>query len=167
MAVLRDAARQVVLITILHYPLLLLLGGGTLMPPEQTSLLPPSFCAAPPEFYQKIGPLNVFFESMAIGAVCLAGVVACRHQVAAAGGAGAGAATKMLRAITLMAVALSATSAGIAMAQAYFIMQVKAGKVACLSGAVRISVYASYLVIGPILVLCYMDLARMAFLSDE
>jgi len=166
MAVLRDAARQVVLITILHYALLLLLllGSGTLMPPEQTSLLPsPSFCVAPPELYQKIGLLNFMFGPLGIGAVCLAG----HHQVAAAGGAGAGAATKMLRAITLMAVALSATSAGIAMAQAYFILQVKAGKVACLSGAVRISVYASYLVIGPILVLCYMDLARMAFLSDE
>ena len=138
------------------------------MPPEQTSLLPsPSFCVAPPELYQKIGLLNFMFGPLGIGAVCLAGIVACHHQVAAAGGAGAGAATKMLRAITLMAVALSATSAGIAMAQAYFIMQVKAGKVACLSGAVRISVYASYLVIGPILVLCYMDLARMAFLSDE
>ena len=52
-------------------------------------------------------------------------------------------------------------------ARLYFILQVKVGMLACISRAMRISFYASYLVIGAILVLCYMDLARMAFLSDE
>ena len=103
------------------------------------------------------------FAPTAMGAVTLAAHVAWSIDSAGDLEAAPGTATTpaRVRAVAMVAGMLSAASAALVMAAAFYLVQIKAGVLSCLPGGVRAVGFSVYALVGVILTLVYSGFGKV------